>query len=313
MRLSPAPLYHEVADGPEGGVAHWAETSDGVRIRLAHWVHEGAKGTVLLFPGRTEYIEKYGRAASDLRARGFATMIIDWRGQGIADRLTEDRAVGHVGEFGDYQRDVAAMVDAAQALDLPKPFFLLAHSMGGCIGLRALMGGLPVKAAAFSGPMWGIQMSAAMRPTAWALSWVGRKAGAGTSFTPGTKALTYVLDADFECNNLTHDRDMWEYMQVQMRERPDLALGGPGLHWLHEAMNETRALAKLPAPDYPCITFLGGDEKIVDTPAIHKRMENWPGGELHIVKGGEHEVLMELPEMRTPVYDGICAFFDRHL
>jgi len=154
MALTPAPLFTDIHPGPEGGMAHWVETSDGKRIRVGHWPVSGAKGTVLLFPGRTEYIEKYGPAASDLAARGLGTIAIDWRGQGLADRLLDDPRVGHVDAFSDYQKDVAAMLRAARALSLPRPFYLLAHSMGGCIGLRAVIEGLPVQAAAFTGPMW---------------------------------------------------------------------------------------------------------------------------------------------------------------
>jgi len=55
---------------------------------VGHWTGQHVKGTVLLFPGRTEYIEKYGPAAADFLARGFATVVIDWRGQGLADRTS---------------------------------------------------------------------------------------------------------------------------------------------------------------------------------------------------------------------------------
>ena len=135
MTGSPAPLYDDVAGGPPGGSALWLTCSDGVRIRVGFWRPEAAAhGTVLLFPGRTEYIEKYGPAAADLAERGFAMLAIDWRGQGVADRVTDDPQVGHVAHFPDYQRDVAAALETAVQLDLPRPFHLLAHSMGGCIG-----------------------------------------------------------------------------------------------------------------------------------------------------------------------------------
>jgi len=55
MNLEAAPLFTDIAPGLAGGAAYWAETSDEKRIRVAHWSPEGAKGTVLLFPGRTEY------------------------------------------------------------------------------------------------------------------------------------------------------------------------------------------------------------------------------------------------------------------
>ena len=59
MQHASAPLFTDIHPGPTGGEAFWAQTSDGVQIRVAHWPTENAKGTVLMFPGRTEYIEKY--------------------------------------------------------------------------------------------------------------------------------------------------------------------------------------------------------------------------------------------------------------
>ena len=124
MDLTSAPLFTDVHPGPDGGVAHWVTTSDGKRIRVGHWPLAKAKGTVLIFPGRTEYIEKYGVVATELSRRGLASVAVDWRGQGLADRLLADPLVGHVDAFPDYQKDVAAMMRAARALSLPRPYFL---------------------------------------------------------------------------------------------------------------------------------------------------------------------------------------------
>jgi len=314
-----APLYDDVADGPAGGRAFWLRTADGLRIRIGHWPHmardtaqDASRGTVLLFPGRTEYVEKYGRAAADLAQRGFDTLTIDWRGQGLADRLIADRRIGHVGQFADYQHDVAAMLQAAKALDLPRPYSLLAHSMGGCIGLRALMEGLPVTACAFTGPMWGIQMATATRPAAWALSWSSARLGFGHHLAPGTKAETYVLAEPFDDNSLTRDAQMFAYMQRQMTSHPDLALGGPSLRWLNAALVEMAHLARRPAPGQPCLTYLGSHERIVCPDRIIARMGSWPEGRLDMVQGGEHEVMMDTPATRALVFDGVAAHFAAH-
>jgi len=310
-----APLFEDVADGPAGGRAFWLRTADGLRIRVGHWPcapDQSVRGTVFLFPGRTEYIEKYGRAAGDLARRGYDTLTIDWRGQGLADRLLPDRRTGHVGQFGDYQKDVAAMLAAAEALDLPRPFYLLAHSMGGCIGLRALMEGLPVAACAFTGPMWGIQMASATRPAAWALSWSAPRLGFGHHLAPGTKPETYVMAEPFDDNTLTRDRDMYSYMQRQMVAHPDLSLGGPSLRWLNEALVEMAWLARPPAPSMPCLTWLGTHERIVCPDRITARMASWPDGRLEMVQGGEHEVMMDTPATRRTVFDGVAAHFAAH-
>lgn len=304
--LSPAPLFADMADGPEGGRAWWVTAADGVRLRIGLWQPEGASGTVLLFPGRTEYIEKYGRTARALAGCGLATLVIDWRGQGLADRLADDPMAGHVVHFRDYQIDVAAMVAAAHELGLPGPWHLLAHSMGGCIGLRAVVEGLAVTSCAFTGPMWGIKMADALRPVAWSVSWGGKRLGMGQRYAPGTAADHYVLVEPFETNKLTADREMYAYMINQLEAHPELGLGGPSLRWLHEALAETRALADRPAPALPCLTLLGTDEDIVDTDRVRARMNAWPGGRLEVVPGGRHEVLMEDAATRSRLHEMIC-------
>lgn len=306
---APAPLFSEMADGPEGGTAWWLHTEDGIRIRAGLWQPEAARGTVFLFPGRTEYVEKYGRAARALAACGYATFVTDWRGQGLADRLADDAMAGHVIRFTDYQMDVRAMLAAAEEMRLPRPWYLVAHSMGGCIGLRAVMEGMPVAACVFSGPMWGIQMSEALRPVAWSLSWSGKRLGLGTRYAPGTVTGSYVLTEPFETNRLTRDREMYDYMVGHLVARPELGLGGPSLRWLHEALVETRALARRPSPELPCLTLLGSEEDIVDVARIHDRMARWPGARTEIVPGGRHEVLMEDAETRARLFGLICDFF----
>ncbi len=309
MHLTPAPLFTDVHPGPQEASAYWAQTSDNKRIRLGIWAKEGARGTVLLFPGRTEYVEKYGPAAAEFAARGLATCAIDWRGQGLADRMLDDPLTGHVDAFPDYQKDVATMMRAARCLNLPRPYFLVAHSMGGCIGLRAVMEGLAVQAAAFTGPMWGIHLSPHMRLPAHILSTLMPKIHKGHMLPVGTKREPYVLIEPFDDNMLTTDAQMYDMMRDQLHAHPDLKLGGPSYIWLREALAETKHLASRAAPSLPCITYVGSNERIVDVPRINSRMENWIGGQLRVVDGGEHEVLMDIPAIRDPVFDEIARFF----
>ncbi len=309
MDLAPAPLFTDVHPGPDTGAAYWARTSDEMRIRLGVWPMEGAKGTVLIFPGRTEYIEKYGGAAAEFAARGLATMAIDWRGQGLADRMLDNPLIGHIDHFPDYQKDVSTMMRAARSLNLPRPFFLVAHSMGGCIGLRAVMEGLPVQAAAFTGPMWGIHISPQMRLPAKLLSTWMPKFNQGHRLPVGTTATPYPLEAPFEDNMLTTDEQMYDMMRDQLSAHPELKLGGPSYIWLREALAETRHLAQRAAPNLTSIAFVGTNERIVDIPRIEARMETWKGGQLRMVEGGEHEVLLESEAIRTPIFDEMASLF----
>ncbi|CAN0588710.1 unnamed protein product, partial [Ectocarpus sp. 12 AP-2014] len=184
------------------GAAWWVDAADGVRLRFGFWPCDNARGTVLLFCGRTEYVEKYAVTATEFARRGYATVAIDWRGQGLADRLLPDIRVGHVESFSDYQLDADAVLAAAAHLDLPRPWHLLGHSMGGAIGLNALMNGLDVTSATFTGPMWGISIAPVVRQIGWTLAVMAPKVGFGHKLPPSTSYENYVTSHDFANNVL---------------------------------------------------------------------------------------------------------------
>ncbi len=310
MEFSPAPLFEDVAGGPADGAAHWLITEDRKRIRVAHWLPGGdTHGTVMLFPGRTEYIEKYGDTAKEFVNRGFASLAVDWRGQGLADRLLDDPRIGHIEQFTDYQHDVRSILKLAEKLELPKPWYVIGHSMGGAIGLRAVLEGADFAACAFTGPMWGIFFTPIMKPLSQLTAYWGPRLGLGEKTPPTTTLESYVASQPFEGNVLTRDPAMYRMMQDQLAAHPELALGAPSTIWLREALDECTWLMEQTAPEIPALTFLGSHEQIVDRKAIRARMANWPSGTLVEIPDGEHEVLMEAPEVRGPVFDQLAAHF----
>jgi lysophospholipase len=305
-----APLFNDLAEGPEGGRAFWVTARDGVRLRLAVWP-AGPRGSVLMLPGRTEFVEKYGRAAREFAARGFGLITLDWRGQGLANRPAGKPMLGHVDDFLMYQWDLQAVLNALDELKIAQPQHLVSHSMGGCIALRALMGGLTVKAAVFSAPMWDIefgQFGGVVR----GLAHGGTKIGLGMQFAPGTSALTYVTEHAFANNLLTRDAPTYAWLQAQARAQPGLTLGGPSMRWLDCALRECSDLARLSSPDVPALCVLGGGERVVAAQAIHARMKRWPKARLEVIAGAEHEIMMEVPASRTRFYDLAVALFDAH-
>ncbi len=308
--MTPAPFHADLAQGPTGGRAHWVRTADGLRLRIAQWTdHAAPKGTVLILPGRTEFIEKYGMFAADMAARGFASLCVDWRGQGLSDRLLPDRLVGHIGRLPDYQKDVRALFDLARAVDAPRPWFLIGHSMGGGIGLRSVIEGVPVAACAFTGPMWGIHLTPWVRPFATNYAHFLSAIGRANGYAPSTATRNYVLSAPFADNKLTTDAAMWDMMRHQITAVPELELAGPSVHWVSQALRETAWLHRQPSPDLPCLTLVGAQERIIDLPRVHDRMARWPKGRLVIVPGAEHEVLMEGPATRASIADQLAAHF----
>lgn len=296
--MEPAPLLDALAEGPDGGAAVWMRAADGVRLRAGGW-REGPKGTVLLFTGRTEYIEKYGRMARSFAAEGLATAAIDWRGQGLSDRVAGDRHIGHVRRFADYQHDVTAFLEAVRGMAFPEPYHLVGHSMGGAIGLRALTGGLPVRSAVFSSPMWGIALPAPLRPFASAITGAAEILGLGLAYAPGTGPTPYPFKQPFVGNGLTHDHESYDWLRAHIRAEPRLGLGGPSMRWLGEALAEARALGVVSDVPCPVLALVGSDEAIVVPEAVHSLAGRWSKGRAETVPGSRHEAMMELPPVRA--------------
>lgn len=298
-----APYRADLAQGPEGARAQWLTAADGVRSRLVIWPRAGARGSVLILPGRTEYAEKYGPVAADLARSGLAAAAIDWRGQGLAQRLLPDPLKGHVGQFAEYQADLdacLAALDRRAGSDLPQPRLMLAHSMGGAIGLRALLRGAGAfSAAAFSAPMWGLQLGGG-RALGRALRLAARL-GLGARYCPppATGARSYVASAPFAENVLTTDPESYARMRDHVAAEPLFGLGGPTIGWLAAALAEIDALAALPSPALPALCLLGGAETVVAASAVRARMARWPGGTLVPLEGARHEVLMDTADRRA--------------
>ena len=123
---------------PSGAVVGQFKGYDGAPLRFARWeaTRSPRRGTIVLFEGRGEFIEKYFEVIADLRRRGFAVAIHDWRGQGGSHRLLANRNKGHIRDFSQYDRDITRFMKEVVLPDCPPPYIALAHSMGGNILLR---------------------------------------------------------------------------------------------------------------------------------------------------------------------------------
>ena len=145
---------------PLGAEIKWLDGAEGRRLRMCVAPGVGgkeARGTVIVCPGRTEFIEKYFEVGRELQALGFAVLILDWPGQGLSSRLLPDSMKGHIDTFETFMNALRKALDELSDT-LPRPHVSLAHSMGGAIALAAITQKLvEVDAAAFSAPMWGLK------------------------------------------------------------------------------------------------------------------------------------------------------------
>ncbi|RED11092.1 alpha/beta fold hydrolase [Pontivivens insulae] len=298
-----APLHLDIADAPAGGTAQYHTVGE-MQIRIATWPG-GQNGTVLILPGRTEYIEKYGRVITRFVMQGYSVACIDWRGQGLSTRPGGNLELGHVRSFSEYQHDLKAMLAVTQ--DWPTPRHIVCHSMGGCIGLRALSNGLEVASATFSAPMWGLHLKPAERMFAPFTIRFLRAMGRGQDFAPGGRNSRSVLLKSFEDNPLTTDPETFAWFRGQLKSHAILGLGAPSVSWLGAAFDEMEELHDAPMPTCPVLVGVGGDEEVVSTSAILSQMERIPNGTLVNLGDARHELFMERPELLNEWWTRIDA------
>ncbi|MAK97439.1 MAG: lysophospholipase, partial [Euryarchaeota archaeon] len=53
-----APFLNDVFEWPKGAITSYVTTSDGIKIRTGIWAAKNPAGTVFVFPGRADYLEK---------------------------------------------------------------------------------------------------------------------------------------------------------------------------------------------------------------------------------------------------------------
>lgn len=302
--MQTAPFFDDIARAPSGGVFEYRTCTDGVRVRVAAW-KGGDKGTVLIFQGRTEFIEKYGPTIQNFLDRGYSVAAIDWRGHGLSDRMSDRPTLGHVDNFKDYQSDVAELLKFVEDQQLPSNFILLAHSMGGAIGLRAIQGGLKVSHAIFSAPMWDIAVNnIGDRVVKLYANSIGQFMQRGR-LVPSKQLRNASFTTEYEGNNLTNNTEEYEIRAEQLAAHPNLEVGGPSIGWVSEALADTRKLRKKPLPEIPTLCILGTGESIVSQRAIRDMMARWETGELIEFDGAQHELLIETPDVTARIWDKI--------
>lgn len=293
---------------PKGAEVIWLEDKGGRKLRVCKVPATAStvRGTVVVCPGRTEFIEKYFEVARDLQSRGFACVIIDWPGQGLSDRLTNNPLAGHVDNFATFT-DSLDQINKEVCSKLPEPHIALAHSMGSAILLRSICDGIiKPKVAAFCAPMFGISLpSPSLKLVVSLMCLFGRSSAiARESDEPEL----------FETNPVTHCRPRWEVYRDLVEAEPKLKLGSPTWGWINQSLKTCKEFtnpAALQSIDAEVLIATAGKELLVDNSsheAVAKHLRNCT----HItVSDAKHEILMEEDECRKQFWSAFDATLER--
>lgn len=298
---------------PPGAAVGKLSGHDGIALRFALWESTAAtrKGTVCVFGGRGEYIEKYFETIDDLRHRGFFVATMDWRGQGGSARLLRNPRKGHVESFTDYDKDLAIFMREIVLPDCPPPYFALAHSMGGTILLRAAC----LKDCWFDrmvlvAPMLRIVDLPFSEPLTSKLAEIAMFFGLGDAYIPGGNGKATDQKA-FAGNVLTSDEIRFNRNKSVLDAAPELGIGSPTIGWLHAAFDSIELMGGIEFPTNvhtPALMLAAGSDKVVDSRAIEDLAMQLKAGAQIVIDGPRHEILQERNVLREQVWAAFDAF-----
>lgn len=291
---------------------------DGWPLRRFDWPADQPRGRMLFQTGRGDIFEKYLESFAHFHAAGWSVTAFDWRGQGGSGRLSTDPHVGHAGDFGVFDDDLAAFWTAWVAEDrgdTRMPSVIVGHSMGGMMVMRALANRtVRPDAAVLVAPMIGLRAPLG----AWFGALVTRfktrrgdpaRAAWRTNERPGTLSSRQTL--------LTHDAARYDDERWWYKQNPELKLGPPSWAWLSQAFDGALALAadrQVEAVDTPVLMIVAEADRLVDPRAALRLAARLPDAQ--VVRFGSesaHEVLREADGVRLRAFSAIDAFLAAHV
>ena len=301
---------------PSGAMVGTFAGYDGAALRYARWepTRGPRRGTVCVFPGRGEFIEKYFETIADLRRRGFSVAIFDWRGQGGSHRALKNSRKGHITDFSEYEHDLERFMKDIVLPECLPPFYALGHSMGGNILLRHAEKSpgwfdrlvLTAPLLAFSDERMGYPQTLVRN-----YARLGSLVGFSSAYVFGGSDDPFDGHAEFEGNVLTSDANRWQRNFLIVQSAPEWSLGSPTIGWLRAAY---RSCAEISQPDFsnrvmiPTLMFAAGQDKLVSTPVIEEFGVRLKVGSHLLIPNARHEILQDTDAVRQYFWAAFDAY-----
>lgn len=296
--------------------AFWQNVSEddftgkhGCNIVYCSAINPDSDKAIVFSNGRVESFLKYQELIAELYHLGFSIYTLDHRGQGLSGRLTINPQKGHVAAFDDYIDDFSKFIDTVVKPAGHKQLYLAGHSMGGCIGTLYLARHPETfQAAAFSAPMYGIQLPVPKRLIYWLAEMLDSTPQREPNYIPGG---TDYQNKPFEDNDLTSCEVRYNIFRQLYQQTPQLQLGAPTNHWLKEAIDAgERAILAARNTQVPLLILQAEEDAVVD----NRCQDEAIGGlcQKLVIPGSRHEIFIETDARRQQGLNAMLDFFAQH-
>lgn len=299
------------------GQIKYLTMQDGTKLRTSSWVSNShSHAIVVLVNGHREYMEKQSEFISDFLEKGYALYAFDNRGQGLSDRILEDRSKSYAENFDFFSNDLKEIMSNLVMTD-PRanelPIYLIGHSMGGHICLRYLHDcSEKIDKVILMAPLIGFNFGKGLtdiiiKSVIYCANWLGFK----KSFAFGQTNYLSKEKRLIKQKLLTHDDKRYAAEENIIKSNPELYVGGATFGWLKSALH---SIHKINTPHYldkistPILVVMAGDDQVISNDAIQKLFSKHDSIKLVTIKGARHEIYRESNLYRDELWREIDDF-----
>lgn len=282
----------------------------GELLRFFKYTADKPRDTVVITHGFTETLEKYDETVYYLLKRGYDIFLCEHRGHGLSFRETEDYSLAHISRFDDYVEDFLSFVNEQVKPQARGRLFLIAHSMGGAVGVLAMEREQGIfDRAVMLAPMFGLNLPAP-KPITYAFVRAMCAAGREKGYVIGQKPFSPVRDfknSDCACEQ------RYDYRFDKYLKNPYMQGCAASCGWVRESIAASDALMKrqeLSKIKTPILVFSGTADEVVTKSAHRRFVKEVETAKLVVVPKGRHELFTDTALRNGALWNRVFAFFE---
>ncbi len=288
------------------------KSSDGISLNYYCAVPENPKAAVVVVHGMAEFYGKYWEYLWYLYQADYAVFFMEQRGFGYSEGKAPEHDLVYVDNYDTYVEDQRRFYD-----EIVKPTkgdldaFLIAHSMGGCIGALFLEKYPDVfKGAILSSPMFKMKGANYSPILVELIGIYAAISGKSKKLAPGQKHFN--PDAKLEVSS-ARSKARFEYQLAMRRADEHYQPTGATFGWAVASMKATRKVIKNAGKiKCPVNVMTAGDDHLIDSEGYELFKQKVPGAIFHHYEKSRHEIFNADEETRKQYFSDVLNILDTY-
>ena len=279
---------------------------------------EKSKGVLILLPGSTEAAMKYIEVAYDFMNLGYTIYVLNHRGQGLSEKLTDPPGKNYIDNYKFLLDDIETFIQWLKVNHSPKEmerFFMIGHSMGGGVlskflTSRNLQNKFKLKGAILCSPM--LQPKLGKLPKWLIKTLINTLSFFGLEKMDAPSRGRSKIKSHFESNKKTHSKLRYENIFFLARKFPSTWLSGITIGWLTQVFLMIENIdQEAKNVHLPLLLIRPQNDAYVWSNAQDKFCENAKNCQQKIFPKAYHELLMEKDPIRNRAFQDILNFMEK--